>query len=149
MYIPPNKNKPPLAVLAAIDANNHLVFSTIMQLSITHCFDADYSDHFQPSARDYTICLCEHRPHHRTRQPHLIQFQHTCHHIIFNCYLTTPYHEKYPMRYTSLKGILSSYSATAQLCQQLIKSNSTLSRPLPPPPPHQGEEFRLDPWPDP
>jgi hypothetical protein len=146
---PPDGNKPPPAILAAIDANNHLVFSTIIRLSVAHCFDTDYSDRFRPSARDRTICPCEHRPCRRTRQCHHIQFCHTQNHVIFNCHLTAPYCQKYPIGHTSLKGILSSYTTTAQLCQQLVESNSTLFRPLPLPPPLQGEESRPDPWPDP
>jgi hypothetical protein len=77
--------KPPPAILAAISSGNHLISSTIFRLTTGHCFNADYSNRFCPSANDNTECLCmANLPPHLTHNPP----RHTCHYIIFHCPLS-------------------------------------------------------------
>jgi len=44
---PPDGNKPPPAIRAAIAHCNRLICSTIFRFAVAHCFDADYSNRFR------------------------------------------------------------------------------------------------------
>jgi hypothetical protein len=84
---PPNNSNPPPAIIAAISAGDRLIASTIFRISVRHDFGADYSDRFRPTARDYTVCPCEHisrnNPAWKPRK-----YRHTTQHAIFRCALT-------------------------------------------------------------
>jgi len=94
-YAPPNPLALPPAITAVLKTQNQLMVSTMFQLTVTHCFDADYSEHFHPTAGDYTICPCEDRPHRQLRPTYRVCFQHMHKHIIL-CYgLTAEYCTEY------------------------------------------------------
>jgi hypothetical protein len=82
---PPDGNKPPPAIRAAIAHRNCLISSTIFHFAVTHCFNTDYSNHFQHGANDVTECPCSHT---HPLPPHGLPHQHTHHHVIFHCPLT-------------------------------------------------------------
>jgi hypothetical protein len=125
---PPDGNKPPPGIQGAIAMRHRLVTSTIFRFAVAHCFDADYSDRFRPSADDITTCPCSSnsRPDHRPRR-------HTRHHVIFSC---TNHHTariKFIRGLSSLKQILQSKEFTVRLGDFLLETNSSLLRPLPKP----------------
>jgi len=125
---PPDGNKPPPGIQGAIAMRHHLITSTIFRLAIAHCFDADYSDRFHPGANDVTTCPCssnpwsDHRPRRHTRQ-----------HVIFSCANHNAAWIKFIHGLSSLKQILQSKEFTVRLGNFLLKTNSTLLRPLPKP----------------
>jgi hypothetical protein len=142
--VAPDGNKLPPAIRAAAASNSRLITSTIFRIATGHCFDADYSDRFRPTAGDRTICPCETIPR-RHRQPR--QNRHTRHHVLFQCPTTAEMRSKHLTGITTLRQILLSQEDTSHLCDFLSQSNSTLLRPLPEP--RQVPEPRPDPWPDP
>jgi len=123
----PDGNKPPPAIQAAIAHRNRLISSTIFCLTIAHCFDADYSNRFQPGTNDPTECPCNSaHPLH----PHAIPRCHTRQHVIFHCPLATTACAHHLQGLSSLAMILHLEEATAALCRFLEESNSSLLRPL-------------------
>ncbi len=99
---PPAGNSLPPTIQATVDSSNHLITSTIFHFTVSHCFDADYSDHFHPHADNLTICPCELRPRGCTCPPHQVRYRHTRHHVIFHCHLTASHRLNFPMRHSTL-----------------------------------------------
>jgi len=58
----PNHNRPSPMMQAVAEFNSCLISTTIPCLAVAHCFDTDYSNHFQPAANDETTCPCTHIP---------------------------------------------------------------------------------------
>ncbi len=73
---------PPPVILMAMTSCSHLVSSTIFCLTVTHCFDADYSDWFCPRADDVTTCPYTHSPPKPPLQASLPQTSHVRLHLI-------------------------------------------------------------------
>ncbi len=125
---PPTNSTLPPAIQAAATLHSHLLSSTIFRLVVAHCFDANYSNRFCPTADDITTCPCashpQMNPHRQPRRPK----QHTRDHIIFRCPLTAPH--RIPRIYT-LHTILQSEELTTMLCTFLKDTNSSLLCPLP------------------
>jgi hypothetical protein len=126
----PDGNKPPPAIRAAIQSHDRLITSTIFRFALAHCFDADYSEHFRPSAPDTLICPCSKHPDPSSENP-CTPYRHTHHHVIFQCSNTLTLREKHIPNETSLREIFDSEEATLRLCLFLKKSNSSPLRPLP------------------
>ena len=49
-YKPPKGNSLPPAIQAVVNFSNRLITSTIFRFAVSHCFDANYLDHFCPCA---------------------------------------------------------------------------------------------------
>jgi hypothetical protein len=127
---PSDGNKPPPAILGTIEHKNCLICSTIFRFAVAHCFDADYSDRFRPTANDTTICPCDRIPRpNPTRRP--CHARHTRAHVIFHCPITQPQRLIHLYRLTSLHQIFRSKDDTLRLCAFLRDTSSTLLRPLP------------------
>ena len=56
--VPPNGNKPPPFIQGALTAKNRRLWSTCVQLTNRHCFDANYSMRFRSHADDIITCPC-------------------------------------------------------------------------------------------
>jgi hypothetical protein len=52
---PPKGNSLPPTIQAAVNSSNHLITFTIFCFAVSHCFDADYSDHFCPCAHQENL----------------------------------------------------------------------------------------------
>jgi hypothetical protein len=125
---PPDSNKPPPAIRAAITHRNRLISSTIFHFAVAHCFNADYSNCFQRRANDTTECLCNPT---QPLTPHDIPRCHTRHHVIFHCPLMATARTRHLQGFTTLTTIFRTEEATAALCCFLEESNSSLLCPLP------------------
>jgi hypothetical protein len=125
--VPPQGNKLPPAMLAAVSCKDRIISCTIPRLITNHYFGADYSIRFRPNAGDNLYCPCEHRPRRRGRRLH------TKHHVLFDCENTLPFQLKHLRRHnlTTWESLFTTEEATAHLCDFLRDSNSTLLRPLP------------------
>jgi hypothetical protein len=114
---PPDSNKPPPAIRAAIAHRNCLISSTIFRFAVAHCFNADYSDRFKCSADDIMECLCNHT---HPLTPHRLPRHHTRHHVLFHCPLTAASQTRHLQGLSSLPTILQSEEATAALCVTIL-----------------------------
>jgi hypothetical protein len=145
---PPVDSTPPPAISAAIAFGNRAISSTVFQIITGHCFDADYSDHFHPSANDVTHCPCARAPNPENPDPrtqgqnlsrrplprdaHHRPFpRHTRHHVLFRCRLYADSRAKHFHGVTNLTTILRLYDLTLALCAFLVETNSSLIRLLP------------------
>jgi hypothetical protein len=126
----PADNTLPPAISAATAFRNRSISSTVFCLITRHCFDADYSDCFCPSANDNMLCPCvESVPYNHT-QPQALPC-HTCHHVLFHCHLHRDAHTKHLQGLTSLPTIFRSEDHMYRLCTFLAETNSSLLCPLP------------------
>ncbi len=135
---PPTDNSPSPAMIAVAAFPNHLISTTIPRLTVSHCFDVDYSDHFRPTVGNETLCPCATilcppptHPSHQAPWHHW----HTRTHIIFHCLTTADAQSAHLCGLCSLHHIFTSTEATLWLCTFLQSMNSSLLHPLPMPRP--------------
>ena len=122
----PDNGKPVDAIKGSLTAHSRIITSAIPQLATGHCFDAEYSARFRPSADDNTTCPCS-----TPSRTHL----HTRHHVLFKCALYAHIRRKLMPRPWRLPVILQSRDASAKLSLFLRDSDCSLLRPLPTTPP--------------
>jgi hypothetical protein len=122
----PNNGKPVDAIEGSLTAHSRIVTSAISQLATGHCFDADYSARFRPSADDNTTCPCS-----TPFRTHL----HTRHHVLFKCAIYAHIRRRLMPRPWRLPVILQSRDASAKFSLFLQKSDCSILRPLPNNPP--------------
>jgi hypothetical protein len=118
----PDNGKPVDAIRGSLAAHSRIVTSAIPQLATGHCFDADYSARFRPTADDNITCPCS-----TPSRTHL----HTRHHVLFKCALYAHIRRKVMPRPWRLPVILQSKDASAKLSSFLRDSGCSLLRPLP------------------
>jgi hypothetical protein len=118
----PDNGKPVDAIKGSLTAHSRVVTSAIPQIATGHCFDADYSARFRPSADDNITCPCSTPSH-----AHL----HTRHHVLFKCALYAHKRRKLMPRPWRLSVILQSRDASAKLSLFLRDTGCSILRPLP------------------
>ena len=120
----PDNGKPVDAIKGSLTVHSRIATSAIPQIATGHCFDAEYSARFRPSADDNTTCPCSTPLH-----THL----HTRHHVLFKCARYAHMRRKLIPRPWRLAVILQSKDASAKLSLFLKDSGCSLLRPLPTP----------------
>ena len=113
---PPDSNKPPPAIQAAIAHCNRLISSTIFHFAVAHCFDTDYSDRFWQGANDITACPCNLT---HPLPPHGTPSCHTHHHVLFYCPLMVTAHAHHLQGFSSLTMIFRTEEASLCLAFKL------------------------------
>ena len=134
---PPHDTTPPPFILGSLSAGNRRLFSTSIQLTTRHAFDANYSMNFRPQAGDNTLCPCDTTWELRAANPTddlLPPTNYTIAHVITECPLFTDQRlAAFGTRSPSLPFLFSTERGGRQLVD-FLHATQALLRPLPPRP---------------
>ena len=122
---PPQDNKPPPFVRGVLEAKNRQLFSTSLQLSTGHAFEANYSYCFQPQAPNNTTCHCS------PPDPPFTLF--TINHVLRHCPLYTTQCNLAFGCHTTLDFIFGTREGGKNL-RQFLRTSQVFLHPLPPHP---------------